>query len=77
MAKIKDMHGDEAELRTISFNDYKARRYATSPAIAYRVGSGECGFYYWNGATFSNRREVELNWATKETNLQAWIEGKI
>jgi len=77
MAKITDMHGDEAELRTISFNDYKARRYTKSAAIAYRVGSGECSFYFWDGATFETRREVELNWATKETNLQAWIEGKI
>lgn len=77
MAKIKDMYGVEAELFTISFNDYKSRRYQKSPERIYRVGSGECGFYFWDGAYYSNRREVEINWATKKFNLQAFVEGKI
>jgi hypothetical protein len=77
MAKIKDMYGVEAEVFNISFNDYKVGRYQKSPDRIYRVGSGECGFYYWDGAFYENRREVEINWACKESNLQAWIEGKI
>lgn len=77
MAKIQNIHGLEAEVYNISFEDYKRGRYQKSASRIYRVGSGECGFYIWEGVLYANKREVELDYASVERNLQAWIEGKI